>query len=112
MIIDDLDAFRAALAPGEADSPLIVNPHTMLTLSIAVQSLKPVSRDGRHVLQPLGIVQHSKFPSRHGFNVAEFTAPLAKKKLLGLLAAEGSYQTSGVPREPLNDPRSSAFIGG
>jgi hypothetical protein len=32
MIIDDLDAFRRAFAPDEADSPLIVDPDTMLTL--------------------------------------------------------------------------------
>src|ERR1019366_9045079 len=33
MIIDDLDAFRRAVAPDEANSPLVVDPDTMLALS-------------------------------------------------------------------------------
>jgi hypothetical protein len=65
MIIDDFDAFRRAFAPDEADSPLIVDPDTMLTLPVAAQSLKPVSRNRRHVLQLLGIVQHPKFQAQN-----------------------------------------------
>jgi hypothetical protein len=56
MIIDDLDAFRRALAPDEADSPLIVDPDTVLTLSVTAQSLKPVSWNRRHVRQIAGVV--------------------------------------------------------
>src|ERR1019366_808067 len=102
MIIDDLDAFRRAVAPDEADSLLIVDPDTMLTLPGTAQRLKPVSWNCRHALQLLGVVQHPKLPARHRSNVAEPAAPLAFKKLLGLLAAEGSYHTGSIPRQPLN----------
>src|ERR1017187_1244338 len=54
MITDDLDAFRRAFAPDEADS----------TLGVAVQRLEPVSRNCRHILQLLGVVQHPKLPPR------------------------------------------------
>src|ERR1019366_1238299 len=100
-IIDDLDAFRRALAPDEADSPLIVDPDTILTLSVTAESLKPVSWHCRHVLQFPGVVQHPKLPPRHCSNVAESTALLAVKKPLGLLGAEGSYHTGSIPRRPL-----------
>jgi transposase len=98
MIVDDLDVFRHAFAPYEADPPLIVDPDTMLTLPVTPQRLEMVSRNCRHVLQPLGVVQHPKLPARHRSNVAESAALLAMKKLLGLLASEGSYQTSSISR--------------
>ena len=102
MIIDDLDPFRRACAPEEADPPLIVDPDTMLTLPVAAQSLKPVSWNCRHVLQLLRVVQHPQLPPGYRFNVAESAALLAVKKLLGLLAGEGSYHTDSISRRPLN----------
>src|SRR5450759_5276096 len=95
VIIDHLDAFRCAVAPTEANSPLVVDPDTMLTLGVTAQRLKSVSWNCRHVLQLLGVVQHPKLPARHRSNVAEPVAPLALK-LLGLLAAEGSYHTGRI----------------
>src|ERR1039457_4689221 len=80
MIIDDLDAFRGAFAPDEADSPLIIDPYTMLALSIAAQGLQPIPWNRRQVLQPLGIVQHAKLPPCHGCNVAEFATQPQRKK--------------------------------
>jgi hypothetical protein len=70
----------------------------MLTLPVAAQRLKPFSRNCRHVFQLLGVVQHPKFPPRHRSNVAESAALLALKKLLRLLAAEGSYHTGSISR--------------
>ena len=102
MIIDDLDVFRRAFAPDEADSPLAVDPDTVLTLSATAQSLKPIFWNCRHVLQFPGVVQHPKLPPRHRSNVAEPAALLAVKKLLGLLGAEGPYHTGSIPRGPLN----------
>jgi hypothetical protein len=98
VIIDNLDALLRAFAPEEADSPSIVDPDTILTLPVTTKRLKPVSRNCRHVLQFLGVVQHPKFPPRHRSNVAESAALLALKKLLGLLAAEGSYHTGSISR--------------
>jgi hypothetical protein len=98
MIIDDLDAFRRAFVPDEADSPLIVDPDTMLTLPVAAERLKPVAWNRRHVFQLLGIVQHPQLPPCHRSNVAESAALLAMKKLLSLLAAEGAYHTGSISR--------------
>jgi hypothetical protein len=38
MVIDDLDDFRRAFAPDEAESPLIADPDAVLTLPVAAQS--------------------------------------------------------------------------
>src|ERR1019366_5514240 len=83
MIIDDLDAFRRAVAPDEANSPFVVDPDTMLTLGVTAQRLKPVSWNCRHVLQLLGVVQHPKLPPCPRSSFVESSAPLAFKKLLG-----------------------------
>src|SRR5208337_1795915 len=42
-IVDDLDPFRGAVAPDEADSPSIVDPDTVPTLPAAAQSLEPIA---------------------------------------------------------------------
>jgi hypothetical protein len=63
----------------------------MLTLSVAVQGLQPVSWNCRHVLQFLGVIQHPQLPPCHVPNVTEFVALLSAKQLLGLLAMKGSY---------------------
>src|ERR1035438_7802745 len=102
MIIDDLDPFRRARAPDEADPPLTVDPDTMLTLPVAAQSLKPVSRHGGHVLQRFRLVQHPQLPASSRRNVAESAALLAVKKHLGLPAAKGSYHTDSISWRPLN----------
>src|ERR1035441_7993661 len=65
---------------------------TVLTMPVAAQSLKPVSWNCRHVLQLPGIVQHPELPPCNCSNVAESATLLTVKQLLGLPAAEGSYQ--------------------
>jgi hypothetical protein len=105
MVIDDLDLFRRAIAPDKADSPLIVDPDAMLPLPAAAQSLKPVSWNGCHVFQFLGVVQHPKLPPCHRSNVAELAAPLASEEIPGLLAAERANHTGSIPWAPLNDAR-------
>jgi hypothetical protein len=91
MIIDDLDPFRRAFAPEEADSPLIVDPDIMLTLPVAAQSLKPVSWNCRQVLQFLRVVQHPQLPPCYRSHVAESAAQLAVKELLALLRSRLSF---------------------
>ena len=103
MIIDDLDAFGSAFAPEEADTPLIVDPDTMLPLPVTSQSLQTVSWDCRQVLQGSRVVQYPKFPPCRGSNAPESTILLTVKELLSLLGAEGSYQASSISRGPLNE---------
>lgn len=43
MVIDDLDVIGVAVAPHKADSPLVIDPDAVLTLSVAVQGLQPVA---------------------------------------------------------------------
>lgn len=103
MIVDDLDAFRRTISPRETDSPLVVDPNTVLPLSVTGQQFEPVSRHRCHVLQHSRVVQHSQFAPCHVLNIAESPTSLAFKELLSLLAAEGSDHMESISWSPLNE---------
>jgi len=47
MVIHDFYVVGVALAPCEADAPLVVDPNAVLTLAVAFQRLELVSGEGR-----------------------------------------------------------------
>jgi len=63
MIISNIDVFGTSVCPAEHDSPLIVDPDAVKTFVVSLQSLQPVSRRGRKITQPFGIIQHVELPS-------------------------------------------------
>ncbi len=62
MIISNIDVFGTSVGPAEHDSPLIVDPDAVKTFVVSLQSLQPVSRRGRKIAQPFGIIQHVELP--------------------------------------------------
>jgi hypothetical protein len=66
MIIDDLYVLRRAFAPQEANTPLVIDPATMLPLPVTTQSLKAVSGDGCEVLQFFGVSESAESSSDEG----------------------------------------------
>ena len=74
MVIDDLDRISLTIIPYETDTPLIVDPDTMLSLSCAFKGLKTIGWWHSEVLQLLGIAQHPEFPARNSLDIArQFT---------------------------------------
>lgn len=49
MVVHDFDVTRVTVFPQEADTPLIVDPDAVLTLSIAVQRFQTIARRNRQV---------------------------------------------------------------
>lgn len=49
MVVHDFHLIRISIFPQEADTPLIVDPDTVLTLSIAAQRLQAIPRRNRQV---------------------------------------------------------------
>jgi hypothetical protein len=64
MVVHNLNIDRTMFRPREADAELIVDPDTMLALSVTAQLLKAVSRWGPHVLERRGPVQLIQLPPR------------------------------------------------
>src|ERR1039458_4869671 len=103
MVIDDLDALRRALAPDEADSPLIVDADTELTLPVAAQSLKPVSRTWRTVLRRPGSAASYAPPfqcCRIGGSAGGEKAP--RSPWSGRIVSHGKYTTVTVKRNTIS----------
>ena len=64
MVIDNLDRISIAASPSETDTPLIIDPDTVLSLSCSFQRLKPVGWRHTEIFQQPRIVQHSEFSAR------------------------------------------------
>jgi hypothetical protein len=52
VVVHDLDVVRIATVPSEADSPLIVDPHAVLTGAITPQPFQAVPRRDTQIIQP------------------------------------------------------------
>jgi hypothetical protein len=89
MVVNDLHVVSAPVTPHETHTPLIVNPDAVLSLSVSVQSLKPVPRRGRKILKFNGGIEHPELSpgdllaaptdSRPFPGVKEFCPPAAKR---------------------------------
>jgi hypothetical protein len=69
VVIDDLNSIRIAIAPDKADTPLIIYPDTVLSLSRPFQRLKPVGRWHLEVIQLPCVVQHSEFSAGNNLDI-------------------------------------------
>jgi len=69
MIIDDLDIMGISALPNEADTPLIVDPNTMLSRSITFQFLKAVGRRNTQRFQLTGRSKHFQFTGSQSLNI-------------------------------------------
>ena len=64
MVIDNLNRIGVAITPYETDTPLIIDPDTMLSLSRTFQCLKSIGWWYSEVFKEPRIVQHSEFSAR------------------------------------------------
>jgi hypothetical protein len=88
MIIDDLDLMRVAVAPDEADAPLIVDADRPFAFPVPPQRLKPIA--GRHpqILELLRVMQDEQLSTG---------LPLDPTKSGDIEVVEETFR-SGVPK--------------
>ena len=63
MIVGYFNVIGVPVFPVEADSPLIVDPDTVLTPAFTLEGLKPVARRDSKVLKTPGLVKIQELPS-------------------------------------------------
>jgi len=68
VIVDDLDFVRVAFLPRKADSPLIVYAYAVLTLAVAFQRFKAITRNVGQISQRDRSIQLSQLPPRNTLN--------------------------------------------
>ena len=76
MVINNLDVVGVMRAPYETDSPLIVDPNAVLSLTVAAKFLQVVTRRNPQILHRLSVVQHYQLASRDRLDVLEPGAAL------------------------------------
>jgi hypothetical protein len=64
VIVGDLDLERIVATPYEANSVLIVDPDTALSLTIAAKFLQAIAGRALQIVERRGTVQHREFPFR------------------------------------------------
>ena len=57
MIVHNLNVSRFAVAPSEADPPLIVNPNTVLSHPARLENFETVARGDPEIFEPPGRMQ-------------------------------------------------------
>jgi hypothetical protein len=62
VIVDDLDVFGACIGPGETDPPLIVDPDTVLALTVTTQCLQSIAWWCPHVVEGYSSIEDREFP--------------------------------------------------
>jgi len=89
MIIHDFDLFRMTLPPYKADSPLVIDPQAMLSLTLPFQGFQSIRRRKTQIFQADSGVKGIQFHERSLLNVVrELPHELALEDFLGISIAE------------------------
>lgn len=96
MVIHDLYLGRVALAPHEADAPLVVDANAVLPLSVAFQLFKPVTGRSGQVAKPHGEMQLLQFSPGNALDGSKSLHPLAVEQSLRIDAAKGCNHRGSV----------------
>jgi hypothetical protein len=98
MVVDDLDLMRAPGVPPEADSPLLVDPNTVLSFSRALECLKAVVWRHSQVIDVCGSIQEPELSYSHPLHrLWEFPRQGPIEDLFGFFALEGPNHDYIVP---------------
>jgi len=90
MVINDLDIPGFASHPFKTDSPLIVDPDTVLTTTLTFEFFEPMARDTFQILQIFGVIQVQQLPASGTLNILrQFCRNLSAKYLFGLFGHKG-----------------------
>lgn len=83
VVIDNfnIDRTQRIFGPVETDSPLIVDPNTILPFPIPLQPLKTVPRQGRQIMKSRGGFEPIEFQPGHTLNPCEGRNPLSMGKV-------------------------------
>jgi len=97
MIVDDLNVMSATVTPDEADSPLVVDPYAVLSLSVARESFQAVSRRDAKVFDAGTAIHHAQLPKCELLNIRRQPSRVfSLEDPLGLPAPEALNHGSNI----------------
>jgi hypothetical protein len=91
-----------AIAPGEANPPLIVDPNAVLSGPVRLQRFEMVARRRPKIFEPPDRMKVEQLAARHTLDGPEARRGLVAKERLGVPASERSnhspvYDGNGIP---------------
>jgi hypothetical protein len=69
VVVDDFNVVRVTVFPSEADSPLVIDPDTVLSGPIVPQFFQSITRRYSHFVYRARVVEHSELPSCGVLNI-------------------------------------------
>jgi hypothetical protein len=85
VIVHYFHVVRVTIQPSETEPPLLVDPYAVLSMAIALQSLKPVTGWYTQFIQVHNSIQYPQFPHGGPLDVMrQFAGYLSPVDLLGL----------------------------
>ncbi len=101
VVIHNLNVKRIAVTPGEADAPLVVDPHAVCPGAITLEQFKLVSRRRAEIIQPPGLMQVQELPPRSPFDGLQSADHAVLKESRSIRAFERPdqipvYDVSGI----------------
>lgn len=89
MIIHYFNVVRVASLPFKADTPLIVNPNTVLPQAVPGQFFQAIGRGDTQVFQSHSPMQHTQFAQRYLLYIGgQLVGTLAVEQLFGFFGLE------------------------
>ena len=105
MVVDDFNVIGVSVAPNETDTPLIVNPNTMLPFLVAAQRLQTVPGRRDQVTQFRRAIQLPQLATRDVLDRLKTPAAMAVMKPLCLRTPEQFNHQFMVYRTAFNVKR-------
>ena len=88
MVVKHINVEGVTATPAEADAVLIVDPHAVLSLPVALQGLKPIAREGPKILDLPRGVDLKELALRYPRDAAKSARGFAEEESLRVLASE------------------------
>ena len=101
MIINNLHVMSVAIAPCEAQFPLIIDPYAVHASAVPLQRLEPITWRTSEIIQACGLFQHHQLPFCYPAERLKPRRLPAFKKRSGRFILKAHNHTRSVLREPL-----------
>jgi hypothetical protein len=88
VVVDDFNIKSISIFPAKTDTPLVIDPDTMLPSSVASESFQPIPRGAPQVTQIDSAIQVEQLASRHTLDVPKPSHVTVIKQCLRISAAK------------------------
>ena len=87
MVVDDLDVIGIIIVPCKADTPLVVDPDTMLAFPVTMQCFQVIGRRNPQGFKEARGIEHLEFNNRRPLNCSwKSCGEPSVEQLLGFFA--------------------------